>query len=69
MSKVTVYRFKVWDVSKDEYIISPRAAPMDLIKRQRWQPLMKIAIEVESSALDHDGMYWPNAEALGEANV
>ncbi len=62
MSKVKVYYFKGWDLSKGEDVTSPLRATIDTIKKCNGTPIEDTCIEVDASTIDDDGFH-PAKEA------
>jgi len=58
MSKVTVYRFKLYNITTDENLQSRRWATLEAIERIHGEVLKDTATEVDASAVatDHAGM-------------
>lgn len=49
MSKVTVYRFQMYDVHSDQMQTSRRWATLEAIEEVHGQPLIHTAIEIDAS--------------------
>lgn len=59
MGKITVYRFKKFDIIKGESLISPSYASLEKIKEFQAVALTEHSIEIEEAMLDWNGMYKP----------
>ena len=57
MSKVSVYRFKRYDINSDEHLSSSTYATLEAIKQFGCIPLLETAIQIEESKLDGNGKY------------
>ena len=57
MPKVTVYRFKVFDIISGESISPPEYATLEAIKEAKGVVIRENSIQVEASMLDGNGMY------------
>ena len=62
MSKVTVYRFKVFSVILGEGKLSPHYATPEAIKAIEGAVQLSESIDIEASMLDGNGMYKPKEE-------
>ncbi len=62
---VVVHKFRVWDVTKDEYVEQPLKSPADRIARIGGEIIPGTGEAVERSALDEHGRYNP---AVDKAN-
>lgn len=60
-TKVTVYKFEVYDIINDKIVVPNRMATMEFIKRINSVPLMDTAKDVNSSDVDGDGRYKNNS--------
>ena len=56
MAKVTVYSFKRYGISNDEYPQMPRKATLEAIKACEGAPIEDTAEEVDEAWLDGDGL-------------
>ena len=56
MSVATVYRFKVFDVVKGEYVMSRRRATKDAIEKARGVAIDSTEAEIATSLLNSEGM-------------
>ena len=59
MSKVTVYRFRKYDVSTAKFVPSKCFATLETIKAISGTEKLEPPIEIESFMLDDNGMYTP----------
>jgi hypothetical protein len=54
MSKVVIYRFRVYDIVRGESIVSTRWATPQAIKRARGEAILSTPMEVDASVVDTD---------------
>jgi hypothetical protein len=54
MAKVTIYRFRLYDIATDEYVPSRRWATMEAIRRIGGEAFDDTATEIDDSLLSHD---------------
>ena len=54
MSTVTVYRFKVYDITTDESRLSHRWGTRDGIKRAKGEPLEETATDIDAAAVGQE---------------
>jgi hypothetical protein len=57
MSKARVYYFKGYDINSDRILRSKRMATLKWIKENRFAAIMETGKEIDTSALDADGLY------------
>jgi len=57
MSKIKVYGYKGYDITKDEIINHGRHATMEYINERKLIPLKEDMLEVSESDLDSEGRY------------
>ena len=62
MAKITVYRFKKFDIIKGEFITSPSYANLEMIKEFGCVAITDDSIEIDASMMDGNGMYKPREE-------
>jgi hypothetical protein len=56
MSKVTIYRFRGYDITIGQSVVSPRWGTLEAIKalNPMCEPLLNTATEVDTSVVDSD---------------
>jgi hypothetical protein len=62
MSKVTVHRFKVFEINSGQEVVSKFYATRQAIEQFKGVLIEGSAIEIEESMLDGNGRYRSNAE-------
>jgi len=56
MSKIKIYRFKNYDIYRGQYVVSPRMATAEAIRRFGATMISETETEIDESRVDGDGM-------------
>jgi len=59
MAKITVYHFRGFSITTNQFHVPPSMATIEFISKHNYDALKETAIEIDESKLDGNGLYFP----------